>query len=256
MSVKIIVKAIALVAALQLSGCANNSQSPDNRDYLTSTAEITENIDFFLEKYVTVRNDVIETIGNRGLILDRDRLLSNETLLVINTTETRFSFSSDRTPEILVRGTVDKLNLSRLQHEFNLDLDSSLYAQYEGKPTIIATSAILSPDPEDLSDRPKLYYDLPLAVKGEVEDIDRQHGLFELDEEKAFGGEDLLVLHTKPIELNEEQNVILYGVLRFFVANELERDYNPGWNSSTQKQLEAKYGQKPVFIAKKIQILR
>ena len=180
--------------------------------------------------------------------------MSNETLLVIDTTETPFAFSSDRTPEILVHGTVARLNFNRLQ-EFNLNLDRSLYARYENKPVIIATSTILSPDPEDLSGRPNLYYDLPLAVRGEVEDIDRQHSLFELDEEKAFGGEDLLVLHTKPVELNEEQ-VILYGVLRSFTAEELERDYNLGWDSLTQKQLEAEYSQKPVFIAEKIQILQ
>ena len=255
MPAKIIVKAIAMVAAIQLSGCADNSPPPDNQNYLTSTAEITENINFFLGKSVAVRNDVVETIGDRGLVLDRDRILSNEILLIIDTSETPFSFSGDRTPEIVVRGTVDRLNFNRLQQEFNLNLDRRLYAQYEGKPAIIATSTILSPDPEDLSDRPDLYYDLPLAVTGEVEDIDRQHNLFELDEEKAFGGEDLLVLHTKSVELNEEQNVILYGALCFFVAEELERDYNLGWDLPTQKELEAKYSQKPVFVAEQIQIL-
>ena len=250
--------AILAIAAGQLLACTESSPPLDNQ-YLISTAEITENIDRFVGKSVNVRNDVVETIGDRGLILDRDGILSNETLLVIDTSKNPFPFlpfSGDRTPEILVRGRAVKLNFDRLQQEFSLNLDPKQYVRYEGTPTIIATATILSPDPEDLSDRPDLYYDLPLAIKGEVEDIDRKHSLFELDEERAFGGEDLLVLQTRSIELNEEQNVILYGLLRSFVAEELERNYNLGWDSSTQQQLEAKYRQKPVFVAEKIQILQ
>ena len=50
---------------------------------------------------------------------------------------------------------------------------------------------ILSPDPEDLTRNSEIYYGKHLAIKGEIEDI-KSYGVFELDEEQVFGGEDLL----------------------------------------------------------------
>ena len=94
-----------------------------------------------------------------------------------------------------------------------------------------------------------------MAIEGEVDDVE-SYGMFELDEEAAFGGEDLLVIQVEPIELQEEQMVIIYGVLRPFIAEEFERDYDLVWDLATQKQVEAEYDGKPVFVAEKVQLLR
>ena len=134
-----------------------------------------------------------------------------------------------------------------------MNLDRDLYSQYEGKPAIVATSVILSPDPEDLTRQPELYYDRSLAIQGEVDEI-KDYSVFEIDEEAVFGGEDLIVVQQKPIELEEEQNVIVYGVLRPFIVEELKRDYGLDWDLSTQKQLQAQYDGKPVFVAEKIRL--
>ena len=255
-SKNLLFKAIATLVSLQLLACSSSSKMANNRGYLVSTAEISENIASFIGQSVTVRNDISETIGERGFILDQDRILSGETVLVIDTSKNTSKFFGDRTPEIIVNGTVERLDLNDLEQNYSLNLDRNLYARYEGKPVILADSLILSPDPEDLTGNPEIYYDTPLAIKGEVDDPTK-YGAFELDEEQAFGGEDLLVVAIdKPqLQLQEEQTVIVYGVLRLFVADELERDYNLGWDLSAKENMKAEYDGKPVFIAEKIRVL-
>ena len=250
-SVRISLGAIALSTAIS-SGCVDTSKAIE-RGYLVSTVEIVENTDSFIGQSVAVRNDIVETIGKDGFILDQDSVLNGETILVIDPSQTLITVPNTETPEVIVSGTVEKLNLSQFAQKHNLNLDSNLYSQYEGKPAIVATSVILSPDPHDLTKQPELYYDRPLAIQGEVDEIG-DFGVFELDEEAAFGGEDLIVVSQQPIELKEEQNVIIYGVLRPFVAEELKRDYDLDWDLETQQQLEAKYEQKPVFVAEKIRL--
>ena len=247
--------ATALATATTLS-CVDTPQEI-KQDYLVSTTQITENIDDFVGKTVSVRNDVLNAIDDRGLILDKDSVFKGETIIVIDTSEIPITFSHDKTPEILVTGRVEKLNLDKLNRQYNFDFDSKAYNAYKGKPAIIATSITLSPDPEDLTKHPEFYYEKQLAIQGEVDDI-KDYGIFELDEEAAFGGEDLLVVQVKPIQLSEEQNVLIYGVLRSFIIEELERDYNLGWKLSTSNReyIEAQYHLKPVFIADKIQLLK
>lgn len=256
MSARNLIGAIAIILMFQVSACENIfSTVNSSKGYLTSTAEIAKNPDRFLGRSVVVRNDAIERIGDSGFLLDLDGLTNNEPILTIDLSSMPSITSDDGTPEVLVRGIVKTFNLKQLQQEYNLNLDRQLYEQYEGKTVIVANSIILSPDPENLTDRPELYYDLPLAVQGEVDDVEDEYGLFELDEEKAFGGEDLLVLTTKPVELAEDRMVVVFGVLRSFVAAQLQQDYQLDWNLSTQKKLEAEYNQKPVFIADRIEIL-
>lgn len=165
------------------------------------------------------------------------------------------ALSDKNTPEVLVKGKVERLTLASIQQKYNLNLNSELYTQYENQPVIMAEKLILSPDPEDLTQNPEAYYGQPLAIKGELEDL-KSYGVFELDEEQAFGGEDLIVVQPKPrIELNEKQTAIVYGTLRPFIAVELEQDYDLGWDLSVQQQIEAEYSQKPVLVAQKIQLL-
>ena len=246
---------LAIAFIIILSACSSNSSMAIDTSGLVDIALITENAEGYLGKTVLVRNDVIDTVGDRGLVLDKDRAFVGETILVINISPMPSIFFNDRTPEVLVSGTVEQLNLTAIEQQYGLKLDRDLYNKYETKPVIIAQWLLLSPDPEDLTNNPELYYGKPLAVKGELEDL-KPYGIFELDEEQVFGGEDLLVVQPNPrIELKEEKNALVYGKLRPFVIIELERDYDLGWDLSIEKQIEAEYKQKGIFVAEKIQIL-
>lgn len=238
-----------------LSACSSNSSVAIDTSGLVDVADITQNAKGYLGKTVLVRNDVIETVGDKGLILDKDRAFSGETILVINIAPMPSIFFNDKTPEVLVNGIVERLNLTAIEQKYGLKLDRDLYARYESKPVIIAQSLILSPDPEDLTNNPEVYYGKSLVIKGELEDL-TPYGIFELDETQVFGGEDLLVVQPNPrIELNEEKKALVYGRLRPFIVVELERDYDLGWDLSIEKEIEVEYEQKAIFVAEKIQIL-
>ena len=246
---------VACFSVAGLSACIGRSEVNSDSGYLTDIALITKNSDCFIGKSVSVRNDVLQIIGTKGLILDEDRLFDGQPILVINTSEVFLESSSDRTPEVLIEGKVERFNLNTIAQKYSLDLEFDLYSQYEGKPAIIATSLILSPDPEDLTANPQMYYNRPLAIKGEVDDV-MANGIFELDEEKAFGGKDLLVIQSgQKTQLEKEQTVIVYGLLHQFVADELEKNYDLNWDSSLRSEIEAEYNQKPVFVTRKIQFL-
>ena len=238
-----------------LSACSNSSSVAIDTSGLVDVADITQNAKGYLGKTVLVRNDVIETVGEKGLVLDKDRAFSGETILVISISPMPSIFFNDKTPEVLVNGTVERMNFTNIEQKYGLKLDRNLYNQYETKPVIIAQSLLLSPDPEDLTNNPELYYGKPLAVEGELEDL-KPYGVFELDEEQVFGGEDLLVVQPNPrIELNQEKKAIVYGKLRPFIVVELERDYDLGWDLSIQEEIEVEYEQKAIFVAEKILIL-
>ncbi|MEO1004262.1 MAG: hypothetical protein AAFW67_00130 [Cyanobacteria bacterium J06638_38] len=252
---KLLTSAIALVMITAISACSIDSPVVVEQDGLSDVADITQNPASYIGKSVLVRNDVIQIIGERGLILDKDRAFYGETILALNISEQPLKVSVEDTPEVLIMGKVERLALASIQQNYDLKLDFNLYNQYENQPVIIAEDLILSPDPEDLTRHPEAYYDQPLAIKGELEDL-KSYGIFELDEEQAFGGQDLVVVQPQPrIKLSEEQTVIVYGVLRPLVTVELERDYDLGWDLSLQQQIEAEYFKKPVLVADKIIIL-
>ncbi|HEY9769117.1 MAG TPA: hypothetical protein V6C71_11585 [Coleofasciculaceae cyanobacterium] len=253
---KLDVSLIAMLIFTTISACASNSKIIVDRDGLTDVAEITRHLESYIGQSVLVRNNVLKTVGKKGFVLDKDRAFSGDTILVLNISKMPLLFSNESTLEILVRGTVEKLTLTDLEQKYGLKLNGDLYAQYENQPVIIADSLTLSPDPEDLTSNPQAYYNKPLAVKGELEDL-KSYGIFELDEEQVFGGEDLIVIQPKPrIELYKEQTAIIYGTLRPLVVIELERDYDLGWDLSIQAEIEAEYAQKPVLVAEKIQLLQ
>lgn len=252
---RLLIRTIAYILITTISACTNYSLSTIDRSGLVDVAEITQNPEEYIGNSVLVRNDVLEIIGKRGLILDKDRVFIGDNILVINMSELPPTLSSEGTPEVLIHGTVERLDLNDLEQKYNLNLDLNLYTQYRDRPVIIADYFIFSPDPEDLTRNPQAYYNEPLAIKGELEDI-KSYGVFELDEEQVFGGEDLIVVQPKPrIELHDEQTVIVYGKLRPFIVVELERDYDLDWDLSIEREIEAEYSQKPVFVADRIQIL-
>lgn len=252
---KCLLEASVIFTIATISACADSSPPAVNKSGLVDVAEITQNIESYIGQTVLVRNDVIQTIGERGSILDKDRAFSGETIIVIDTSKVPLKLAEENTPEVLVKGKVKRLTLADIQQQYNITLDSNIYSKYENQPAIVADSLILSPDPEDLTKNPEAYYNKPLAIAGELEDL-KSYGVFELDEEQAFGGEDLIVVQPKPrIKLNKEQMAIVYGKLRPFIAVELERDYDLGWDLLVRQEIEAEYSQKPVLVADKIQLV-
>ena len=168
---KLLVRASAIFTIATISACADSSPPAVNKSGLVDVAEITHNIESYIGQTVLVRNDVIQTIGERGSILDKDRAFSGETIIVIDTAKVPLELAEENTPEVLVKGEVKRLTLADIQQQYNITLNSNIYSKYENQPAIIAESLTLSPDPEDLTQNLEAYYVQPLAIKGELEDL-------------------------------------------------------------------------------------
>ncbi len=238
---------------LLLGSCTNNlerqSATPENN---VTTEEVADNTNQLLGKTVTIRSKPIQKLSASTFTISDQQFFGSEPILVVNATGKPFTFPADPNTLIQATGQVSKFVVADIEREYKLDLDPNLYKDYENKPAIIAQSLAQAPKPGEITTDPQQYYGKRLAVTGEVENITNGNS-FTLDEDKLFGGQDLLVLYQNPQpKVTENEKVAVTGVLRQFVVADLERDYNLTWNLDLKRQLEAEYSNKPVLIADEV----
>ncbi len=238
--------------ALVLPACANNEEANIPTGGNVTTKEVVDNTAQLAGKNVTVRSEPLDKVGPASFTVSDEKFFGSEPILVINASGEPFTLPGDDDIEVQVTGVVRNLVIADVEREYNLKLDRQYYVDYENKPTIIAQSIALSPDPGDITKNPEKYYNKRLAVTGEVEDIQNPN-IFTLDEEKLFGATDLLVLNPNPkAVIKDDQVVAVTGVLRPFIAAEFEREYDLGWDLQLKQKLEAEYTTKPVFVADRV----
>ncbi|KYC43667.1 hypothetical protein WA1_00405 [Scytonema hofmannii PCC 7110] len=245
--------ALAL-AAFILPACTNNleARDPEPPENNVTTEEVADNTNQLIGKTVTVRSTPVKKIDPSTFTIRDQQFFASEPILVVNASGKPFVLPTDLGTQIQATGVVRQFVVAEVEREYNLDLDPELYAEYENKPAIIAQSLAQAPKPGEITTDPNQYYGKRLAVTGEVENI-RSTNSFTLDEDKLFGGQDLLVLHSTPQpKVTEGEKVAVTGVLRPFVVAELERDYDLTWDLTLKKKLEAEYSNKPVLVANEV----
>lgn len=246
--------AVALMTAL-LAGCGTPEPQASVSDQTNvSTEEVAENTNQYIGQTVTVRSEPIEKISPSTFTIEDDQFFGSQPILVVNASGQPFVFPEDGT-DVQVTGEVRNFVIADVEREYNLGLDAKAYAEYENQPAIIAQSIAAAPEPGELTSDPEQYYNKPIAVTGEVEEIQGANA-FTLEEEQLFGGQDLLVLRVAPATttpaIQDGEKVAVTGVLRPFVVADLERDYEFNWDAGVQQQLEAEYREKPVLIAENV----
>ncbi|MBD2515912.1 hypothetical protein H6G93_12965 [Nostoc sp. FACHB-973] len=244
--------AIALALSIVLLGaCTNNSEReaavPEGN---VTTKEVANNTNELIGKTVTIRSIPVKKLGPSTFTIADKQFFSAKPILVVNASGKTFTLPTDPNTPIQATGPVRKLAIADINRDYNLGLDPNLYKEYETQPAIIAQSIALAPKPGELTTNPQLYYGKNLAVTGEVENI-RNASSFTLDEDKLFGGQDLLVIRagTPKATVNKGEKVAVTGVLRPFVIADLKRDYDLKWDLTLEKQLEVEYKNKPVLVA-------
>ncbi|MEC4814572.1 MAG: hypothetical protein SAK29_15045 [Scytonema sp. PMC 1069.18] len=242
--------ALALFSTL-LTACGNNDRpiagGPTGASNVT-TEEVADETVELIGKPVTIRDEVEQKVSPVAFTIENDELFGDEEILVVNASGKPLVLPEDDA-DVQVTGTVARFVTADINREYNLGLDPNVYVKYESKPAIIARSLALAPEPGEITKNPSLYYGKVIAVPAEVEEIVGPNA-FTLDEEQLIGSNDLLVLVPNPQRpIQENQKVVVTGVLRPFVLAELERDYDFTWDSGLQRTLEAEYRQKPVLVA-------
>ncbi|GAA6616179.1 hypothetical protein [Scytonema sp. NUACC26] len=245
-----IVIATAVLAMFVRMGYGGDSASPPG---LASTFDITSNTDDYIGKTVTIISKPFKKVGSSSFTVSDSRFMSGEPFVVVNTTGQPFDLPKNQDVKVEVTGQVRKLDIPKIERDYNLDLQDKYYKDYVNKPVIIAQNIIQAPTPGQITSNPKRFYGKTLAVRGEVDNV-QSPVLFTLDENYLLGAEDLLVF-LKPAqqeEVQKGQTVMLVGELRPFNINEIEQAYNVKWDERVKAQVEADYRNKSVFIANTI----
>lgn len=252
--------AVALLAPTALlTACSSPDSATEETaltpDYSTEEAsnvtldEVATDAEDYFGRDVTIRGEIAEIIQDGVFSIDEDVLLSGEDVIVFNFDGAEL-LPAD-IPEVQVTGMVTQFIRADIENEYGIALDPERYAGFEGQPTIIAKSIALAPTPGQISEDPIAYYNRPIAVDGEIEEV-YEAGGFTLDEEQLFGGEDLVVIPADMTNAIAGERVTVTGILRPYIQAEFERDYELQWDLSLQEKVEAEYENKPVFIADKV----
>ena len=250
--------AVGLLLAASMTVVSACSETPSE---VTTQEEATENVtteelsdgaEGLIGETVSVRAEVEETVDETSFLLEDDQLFGGEDVLVINASGEPFVLTEGDDTPVQVTGEVQQLVTTEFETEYGLDLDPTLYAEYEDRPVVVAQSIALSPDPGDITSNPEQYYNQRIAVAGEIEDK-LDGNTFTLDEEELFGGDDLLVISNMPSpQAQDGEKVTVTGVLRPYVKADFESDYDLTWDLSVQERVEAEYTEKPVFVADEV----
>jgi hypothetical protein len=239
--------ALSLMAFI-LPACSTNMANNNN----TTIEEVSENAEQLIGQTVTVRSEVEEMLEESAFLIEDNQFFGGSNVLVINATGQPFLLPTNYTDQVQVTGVVHQFVIADLEREYNLTLNPDVYAEYENQPVIIAQSLALAPDPGEITKNPEIFYNQVIAVQGEVENI-YSPDAFSIDEEKLFGGDDLLVVSMNPSPaVNENESVVVVGVLRPYIKSEFERDYDLQWDLDLESTIEAEYAEKPVLAAQEV----
>lgn len=251
--------AIALtLIALVLPACTNNTNTEPNATQPNATQseatqpnatleDVAENSSELFGQTVTVRGEPDRILDNYSFTISDDNFFGGDEILVVNTSGQPVSLPEDGT-EVQVTGEVRQFGAFDFKNEFGLDWTPA--QDYGQRPTIVAESIALAPDPGEVTANPSEYYGKTVAVKGEVENVSNNR-VFTLDEDRLVGGNDLTVINlANPAQtVNEDNTVVVTGQVRPFVLADIERDYDLTWDLDYKRQIEAEYSNKPVLLA-------
>lgn len=213
--------------------------------------EITEGEEVVAGEEVTVRGEVEEVEPGISFTIEEEGFLEGDEVLVINVSDTEIPVGTEDLP-LQITGEVGTLITADVEEEYGLALDPDLYVDYESQPVIFADYMVLSPEIEEVSEEPENYYGMEIALQGEIDEIRNAYS-FTLVEDELFEGDDLLIINAtgEPIP-EEEEAVVVTGMVRPFVRAEFERDYDLTWDLDVQEEIEAEYNEVPVLVVDSI----
>lgn len=200
---------------------------------------------------ITVRGEVESVESGISFRIEEEDLLEEDGVLVINVSEQTVPEAAEDL-RLQVTGKLGTLVLADVERDYGLELDPELYIEYETQPVIFATYMVEAPELEAVSEDPEGYYDREIALEGEVDEI-RNDYAFTLKEEQLIGGDDLLIINAtgEPIP-EQDESVVVTGIVRPFVKAEFERDYDLTWDLDVEQEIEAEYTEKPVLVVDSI----
>lgn len=241
------------ITALFLHGCNQISRQDEIRPADTNVTSkdvgnVSNNDSLTIGKEVTIRNQVTKAIDQNGFVMQSN---GASPILVLNATGAPFTLPNKDIP-VQATGMVEAFVPADVQRKYGLNLNQSLYQNYNSQPTIIAKSLALAPTPEDLATTPTGYFDRTIAVKGQVRKIDsasntpKAMALFE-DGWADDVGVLVVGINQQNGRVQEGEYVVVTGTARQPDANLLEKEL--GWDTNKTQEFISRYKNRPVIVA-------
>jgi hypothetical protein len=114
-------------------------------------------------------------------------------------------------------GTVRRFNVAEVEGTLGVDLDDSLFGDFEGDPVLVANSIRFLFEAEDVAANIDQYWGQRIAVAGEVSEV--------LGPRAFVLNDDLLVMARRDLQagLNDGQSVAVRGTVREFDLEAFEQ---------------------------------
>jgi hypothetical protein len=213
-----------------------------------TSEDVSQNPEELLGQTVTIRGDINERLTTNVVELESEGFFNGEEILVVLPEGFALPAEDDVVDSIQVTGEVRQFTAEEAQ-QLNLTIPETDYADYEGRPLIVAETAALSPSPNELSDNPDAFYNQTIALEGGIEELGPNTYRLTGD---GLGGGEILVLSQQPLQENPDEldRVVVTGEPSPFDAAALQQQF--GWDAELQQQLEQDYADRPVIVANEI----
>jgi hypothetical protein len=208
----------------------------------------------FYGRSVTVTGDVAEVLGPRSFVVEDDNLLVDATIPVVSAApllDDGQPIEADAivSENVRVTGTVHQFNIAAFEDRLGLDLDDARWAEWAGRPAIIARSVVLRPPfpiPQDvtveqIAENPHTYYGEFVTVTGTVgEYVGSDLRAFTLEDDDLLGADQVLIVSPRSLAADDPSSppraaegdvVRLIGRVREFDQLRFEQDLGYGLDS-------------------------
>ncbi|MGI8501829.1 MAG: hypothetical protein ACR2LR_11905 [Hassallia sp.] len=144
--------ALSLLAAT-FRGCNFSQPEATPASKLVNTSEITYNPDEFMYRTVTIRSKALDKVGLASFTVKDKQLFESEPIVVVNASGVPFNLPADRNMEVEVTGPVRRLNIAKIERDYNLNLQDQYYKKYINKPAVIAQEIKVVPQQNQIVQR-------------------------------------------------------------------------------------------------------
>ncbi|MCT7972835.1 hypothetical protein [Laspinema olomoucense] len=212
-----------------------------------ASSEAIERTEQLLGKMITIRAEPVAQISPHSFTIQDDWVFGSETILAINASGVPVIVPLDPQTPLQITGTVVRFIPVDIERAYGIQLEPTLYAEYEGRPAIIAQSIAISPEAAEVSNNPTRYYNHRVAVPGEVA-ASIATDSFTLDVSGAMGGNNLLAIAPNSPPWQPSPSILATGVSRPFVPSEIEPEHPLTGDRNVTEHLAAEYIDQPVLI--------
>jgi uncharacterized protein YdeI (BOF family) len=181
-------------------------------------SDIDDNVEQYLGQTVTVNGEVDEALGANAFRMDEGNLLDlGDQILVVLAADAQRPTTLVNETSVQVTGVVQNFARADFEQQYGFAFDDEdLYAEWEGRPTIIANRVMTRATVSDIDDDAEAYLGNRVAVQGDVTEIIDER-TFRLDDPALLGGDDILVTTAQAgMTVNVGDQVWVVGVVREF----------------------------------------